>query len=348
MNLQSLFDSMIGGNRALQALCYPLSLLFGAVIRIRNALYDLGWLRIYQSKVKVISVGNIVAGGTGKTPLVIALAKELINRGHRVGILSRGYHSVAEESGRPLILSRGEGPLYGAADAGDEPVLISCRVPEAIVVVGADRIAGARDAIKEGADLILLDDGYQHRRLARDVDIACLNAQNPFGHGYLLPRGLLREPLTSLRRADFLVVNGEEDVDLSDYSLAPKVNCRLEAEYVLNPESEKKVSLSGKKVGLFCGIASPKRFTKTVESLGAKVIETHFVADHEAFNLAHLKEFATECQQKGASLLVCTEKDWARLGTLPDLSLPVYTVRAELKVTGSKKSWDQLLDYCSS
>ncbi len=190
------------GRRALLSPLTALSWSYGAAVRLRGALYDAGLLRAERVEgLRVISVGNLNVGGTGKTPAVLHLADLLVREGRKVGILTRGY---GRSSKVPLTFT-GAGPLPSVEDAGDEPLLLARRCPQARLFVGADRVAAAYRARDEyGLDTVLLDDGFQHRRLARDEDIVVVDEAVGLGNGHMLPRGPLREPRSSLRRATLL------------------------------------------------------------------------------------------------------------------------------------------------
>ena len=197
----------------IKAILLPLSWLYRFFIYCRNWLYDRGWMRRYVPPVPlVISVGNIVAGGTGKTPVTLMLAEVFYGR-FKPAILSRGYRSKAEKLVAPIFLCEGEGPLFPASYCGDEPYLFAKRLPKALVIVGRNRRKASVLAAKAGAQVILLDDGMQHRRLAKDFEVIVVDAGNPFGNGYFLPRGFLREELHALKRADLIFVNHLEHLE---------------------------------------------------------------------------------------------------------------------------------------
>ena len=179
------------------------ALLYGAAVRLRRRGYTaLGLAR--RAAVPVISVGNLTVGGTGKTTIVSWLVRELQDRGWHPAVVSRGYLGRAGRG--PLYVSRGQGPLVASDVSGDEPFLLASRLPGAVVVAGSDRVLGSRAAIEAGADVVILDDGFQHMRLARDVDLVLLDAHNPFGNYRLLPAGTLREPVSELRRAHAVII----------------------------------------------------------------------------------------------------------------------------------------------
>ena len=191
----------------LKILLLPISWIYQFFVACRNWAFDRGWVRRYTPPVPVvISIGNIVAGGTGKTPVTYLLAKEFYDE-VPLAILARGYRSKAENLSAPIVLSRGQGPMHPASYCGDEPFMLAQNLPKSFVFVGKDRHKASNMAAKAGVKLILLDDGMQHRRLARDFEVVVMDALDPFGQGYFLPRGLLREGLKSLSRADLIVLN---------------------------------------------------------------------------------------------------------------------------------------------
>jgi len=251
---------------------YLLSLAYGVGIKGRNLAYDYKWRGQHPSPVPVtISIGNIVSGGTGKTPVTKMLAKEFY-ASIPLAILSRGYRSTAEHLNMPVLLSAGNGPLFSAAHCGDEPVLLSRSLPKAYVIVGKNRCKGASMAAKAGAKIILLDDGMQHRRLERDFEVVVMHTSDLFGHGYFLPRGLLRDSVSSLKRAHLIIVNGVRDAIhfkevqkvLEKYITAPLVAVRNTPNFLHTSQMSKSPDLKGKKVALFCGIAHPEHFKATM------------------------------------------------------------------------------------
>lgn len=341
----------------------PFACLFRAILRIfswfyglfvgaRNWAYDHGWARKYTPPVPVvISVGNIVAGGTGKTPVTLMLAQEL----HQVAplaILSRGYRSKAENLSTPVTLSRGQGPLHPASYCGDEPYMLSMNVPKALVFVGKDRYKASNMAAKAGALLILLDDGMQHRSLSRDFEVVVIDALDPFGLGYFLPRGLLREGLGALSRADLIVLNHVKDHQhyqalcqkIGCYTCAPVVATKTEVAEIYDLKDQPhKQPLSGIKVGIFCGIAHPDYFAKTVRTQEAEIVGEYFIADHKEFDLEDLNRFAQKCKENGAEYLVCTEKDRVKLAEAVELSLPILWIRMRLGIVEGKSAWDAFI-----
>lgn len=312
----------------------------------RNWGYDKGYFcRYYPPVPLVISIGNIVAGGTGKTPVTLMIAKEFYPD-VPLAILSRGYKSRAEKMSKPVVLCKGEGPIHPAEYCGDEPYLLAQHLPKAHIIVGRNRYAASNIASHDGAKVILLDDGMQHRTLERDLEVVVVNALDAFGQGYFLPRGFLREDVRSLSRADLIIINRVSDIahfeevseKLIPYTKAPAVGTKMEVSEILDCNGNA-VSIAGKTVGIFCGIADPLQFKSTVESQGAHVVAHKFSADHEAIQPLVLEEFADTCHQKGADILVCTEKDYVKLSYWTKTSLPIVWLRMHLSIVAGEPNW---------
>lgn len=328
----------------LQAVLVPFSYLYFFAIRLRNMLYDKGFMGRTRCAIPVVSVGNIVVGGTGKTPLVLLLAKTLSSF-CRVAILSRGYRSKAEGAFPPLVLSRGAGPLHQAAICGDEAYLLASGVPEAIVIVGKHRKQAAKKAVEEGAQLILVDDGMQHRSLSRDIEIAVINNKNPLGGGYFLPRGFLRDDPKRLSKVDLIVVNGKEQSGWSIQNV-PTVVTHYQPIAILDL-NEKKIDIEkGTSVALFCGIGEPSRFVETVSQLGLHTVHTHFLADHEGISQKEMIRFVETAKKKGARWVLCTEKDRVKLDPVlqKHLPLPIGWVKCELMIQNNQEAWNKLIE----
>lgn len=311
---------------------------FGAVARLRGAAYGRGLLPVERVRCPVISVGNLAVGGRGKTPFTILLAQRLTKEGLRVAVLSRGYGREVAQKDPPLIVSEGAGPLLSAQLGGDEPVLIARRTSAAVVVCGS-RARAAQVAIQTlGAQILVLDDGFQHRQLARDLDIVLLDGQQPLANGRLLPAGPLREPPSALERADLLVLNrgGAAESAVTTGLLADKP--LLEVEVVasglgpLDGAVAAPSALSGRPVALLSAIARPHRFVRTVQSLGAKVTHQAHFSDHHRFSAQELEAFFSQAQASGAQLVVTTEKDAVRLPKAAELPMDVHCLFVEHRV----------------
>jgi tetraacyldisaccharide 4'-kinase len=273
-------------------LLLPLAWVYAAGAAARQA-----WTQPFRAAVPVICVGNLVAGGAGKTPVVLSLAARLAARGHAPHILSRGY------GGRLAGPVRVEGARHGAADVGDEPLLLAAAAP---TWVARDRVAGATAAIAAGATLLLLDDGLQNPRLAKTLSLAVVDGDAGFGNGRVLPAGPLREPLAhGLARADCVVLMGDDATGLTPMLAGKTV---LRARLV----AENAADFAGKTVIAFAGIGRPAKFFASLAAADARPIRRRSFADHHRYREGELIRLLAEAEAKGAQL-VTTAKDWVRL-----------------------------------
>ncbi|HEX8502432.1 MAG TPA: tetraacyldisaccharide 4'-kinase [Pyrinomonadaceae bacterium] len=320
----------------------PLGLLYGAVTRARLRLYRSGLLKTEGAGAPVVSVGNLTAGGTGKTPLVEWVARALAGEGLRACVLTRGY-GRADES-RRVVASDGERVLAEVSECGDEPRLLAERLlGAASVVCDRDRVGAARWARAElGAQVFVLDDGFQHLRIARDLDVVTLDATDPWGGGHLLPRGRLREPASALARADCVVITRAE--------LAEDLG-RLRAEVGRLAASGAQVLTSrvrtlrlvplgefgragregvGSPVAAFCAIGNPRAFFEHLRRDGFELSHTRAFADHHAYTAADADAVSRESARRGARALLTTAKDAVKLRGL-GFALPCYVVETGLE-----------------
>jgi tetraacyldisaccharide 4'-kinase len=301
------------------------SLCFRAGVACRSALFGAGLLAEERARVPVISVGNLTAGGTGKTPLVIALAQRLVDAGERVAVLARGYGAR-------------EGEL------NDELELVHARVPGARVHAGADRVSSAARAEADGATVILLDDGFQHRRLARDVNILVIDATDPWGTGFLLPRGLLREPIAAAARATDIVISrveqvAKERVEAIRLTLdragvrAPCATMTLAVSGIRRLGGGAPLEAAGKRVLLLSGIGNPQAFERTATQAGVRVEGAIALPDHHAFTLGDLSRAADEAKRLGVDAVLVTEKDAVKLEPLAaGLATPLYALAVDARL----------------
>ncbi len=334
-------------DRARLAALLPLEGLFRAAVAARGALYRAGMLRPAPAGVPVISVGNLSVGGAGKTPAAMAVAERLLARGRTVAVLSRGYGSGRQDA---RVVSDGKSLLLGAEEGGDEPVLMARRLPGVRVLCGPRRAELARLAVAQyGADALVLDDGFQHRALARDLDLVVLDASSPFGNGHCLPRGPNREPPSALRRAGLLWLSRVDQADAAELEglrrLARRLTGRAPVESrhaplaVLDGRLEPRDvprSLSGARVLLLSGLARPEGFRRTVEGLGASVVGERRYPDHHPFTEGELDEALSALVAAEGDWLLTTEKDAVRLpaGRAGDPRLRVLRVEAEIVAGG--------------
>lgn len=310
-------------------------LLYEAIVRGRNALYDRGRLRTHRLPCAVISVGNLTAGGSGKTPIVSHLTGTLREAGLRVGVLSRGYRGGGEH--RPALVADGRGLLLDAGAAGDEPYLIARDHPGVPVAVGADRVAAARLLMAAGPlDVVLLDDAFQHRRLERDLDLLLIDAADPWGNGRILPRGPLREPPGGMKRADAIVLTRSDGrvpeavraAAARHHPGVPVLHCRLAPRGFAGADGDRidLAALRGFAAFAFSGIARPARFEADLESLGLRLAGTRRFADHHRFAPDDLDAIAAAARACGAEILVTTEKDLVRIAVPPKEAPPLYAL----------------------
>jgi len=329
----------------LRLLAGIVSCAYSTVIQIRNFLYSRGLMKSFavtqaglkttdrtQQTVPVISIGNITAGGTGKTPMVIWLCNFLQNKNLKCAILTRGYKSANGQN--------------------DEPAILANNCPDAAVIVNPDRLEGAIEAVKKHrAQVLIMDDGFQHRKLHRDIDIVTIDATRPFGFGKMLPAGLLREPITSLRRANAAIItrsNLVSENDLSDLAdKLKKINPNMViAKAVHSPlyaisAGDKKIPLEllkGKTVFAFCGIANPEAFFAMLETLSVKVVGTGIYDDHYCYTIENVEQIQRQAKQAGAEMVITTEKDFNKIsrtgGNLAYLAVKIRFMAGEEQICG--------------
>ncbi|MBD0325911.1 MAG: tetraacyldisaccharide 4'-kinase [Pyrinomonadaceae bacterium] len=328
----------------------PLGALYGIAMRARRALYRKGVLRVHTLGAPVISVGNITTGGTGKTPLVEWLARVLAVENRRPCILTRGYGRI-DENARVLV-SDGENVLADVAAAGDEPRLLAERLRGvAAVISDADRVAAASWALENlRVDLFILDDGFQHLRVARDLNIVAVDATNPWGGGRLLPYGRLREPVRELARADCCVITrarqaADIDVLREDVKrlsrgrpvfLSHTRTIGLRKAEAANDvyETSRRLLLpvieAPEKVAAFCALGNPRAFFSQLQTDGFTLNYTRAFSDHHAYTQSDIEALEREAQARGAEALLTTAKDAVKLQAL-NFQLPCYVVEVELE-----------------
>jgi tetraacyldisaccharide 4'-kinase len=328
-----------GSDRVLRALLMPASAAYGAAVSLRNALYDAGWLAVTRVPARVVSVGNLTVGGTGKTPAALWLARELSRRGHRVALVARGYRKRR----RGVVVVGTEGvPLVSPEDGGDEAAMLARRFCGPVLTGERRADAAAAACARFGADTLVLDDGFQHRALARDADLV-LVADDPAARR-LLPAGSRREPLRALARARAALVVGDGDPGWPP--LPPDIACfrgRVRPESLVRADgtawSEESIAaLAGTPVVAVAGVARPERFVRTLDQCGARVVRTIFFPDHHAYGEA---EIAALSDAARAGLLVTTEKDLVKLAGRAGME-GTRAVRVSLEVDDGGRLLDLL------
>jgi len=337
----------------------PAEGLFRLGAAVRSAWYRSGWAAVARAGAPVISVGNVAIGGAGKTPATAVIALRLQARGRRVAILSRGYGAIR---GDPRLVSDGENVLLGAAEAGDEPALLARRLPGVAVLCGPRRAELARRAVEElHADALLLDDGFQHRALARDLDVVLLDAANPFGNGRLLPAGPNREPPSALRRAGLVWLSRVDQADgpagaatlerlralAREATGREPVESRHAPDELLDGALGRSLGLEalrGHRVLLLSGLARPGSFRRTVEGLGAEVVAERRHPDHHRFTAAEVREALDAAARAGCTRVVTTEKDAVRLPAAEARDPRLAVVRISAEIVRGAEGLDAALD----
>ena len=322
-------------------LLLPFSYIYGVIGWVRNLCYRIGCFSSYRSELPVVSVGNLAVGGTGKTPVVDWLVKEFKKQGHHPAIISRGF--AGNFTGSVGIVSAGEGILMSPAECGDEPYLLAKRNPACPVLIAKKRSNAIKQLEQMGrVDLIILDDGFQHLAVRRDVDLVLLDATSPLGNGKPLPAGNLREFPGALKRADFLLMTrstGEHhqffrgiEVFESSHQFAA-IAVSLDGQRV--PVSQ----LKNLKCLAFAGIADPGNFFASLEKIGLNLEEQLPLADHVTYQNQVLNKLNHAAA--GVDALITTEKDAVKLS--PDMfELPCYQIALEIKINRSEDFFDRL------
>jgi tetraacyldisaccharide 4'-kinase len=322
---------------------------YSLIVRLHNFLYSKRWLEIHTADVPVISIGNITAGGTGKTPLVIWICRFLQNKNVPCAILTRGYKTHTKKR--------------GTSDEGratrDEPAILTESCPQAKIIVNPNRAEAAAEAVdKFGAKVLIMDDGFQHRRLHRDLDIVTIDGTCPFGYGKLLPAGLLREPVASLRRADAAVLTRCDQISKSELSRIEKKLQLINPDMVIaksihNPICAKTMTgkkitieqLKDKKIFAFCGIGNPDAFLNTVRNTGANLVGSKIYNDHYHYTDSDIDDIHNQANRLEADLILSTQKDHTQYAIRnTQYELPFAYLAVEIKILAGEDKLKQLIE----
>ena len=333
---------------ALRSLLWPASLLFHLLVRLRAWLYGRGILRQRRLQGVVLSVGNLTVGGTGKTPMVLWLAQRLIAEGKRVAILTQGYRGF-----------RGPASWFPQSKQNtreglsDELCLLRTRLGDRVEFgVGADRYSHGCQLHERGVDWFVLDDGFQHLRLARDVDIVLIDATEPFGGGRLLPAGGLREPKSALPRADIVVITRSSHARAVEATVrrsthAPIFYAQVECEDILpfmgNVPQQSEVDWREKKLFAFSAVGNPAAFFSDLRRWGMQLAGQASYRDHHWYTRRDVEQLERRAQAAGAQAFICTEKDLFNLAGIPFQVLPALYCRVALKISEADKFWQAIL-----
>ncbi|MDX2110477.1 MAG: tetraacyldisaccharide 4'-kinase [Verrucomicrobiota bacterium] len=342
-----------------------LSWLFNGIVLARQWLYKQRILQNHHLGCLVIVVGNLTVGGTGKTPVVEKLARSLNERGRKVAILSRGYKSRSEsmtakwwrllthrDAPPPKIVSDGKTVFLNAEIAGDEPFMLARNLPGVVVLVDKDRVKAGIYAIKKfQADTLILDDGFQYFALKDHLQLLMIDKTNPFGNGQLLPRGILREPVSHLKRASYIFFTKSDGV--SDPELEAQVRefkpdadiieCTHRPQYLHAVHGSERMpldSLKGRKIAAFCGIATPESFERFLTGFGATIVASKWFMDHHFYQRDELESFFAQARAAGADWILTTEKDAVRIEPSVASALPLFYLRVEIALLRGVKDFD--------
>lgn len=332
-----------------------LAIFYAFGIHMINLLYDRGCIKQQKLSCKAISIGNMTVGGTGKTPLVIMLANLLRHRGLKPAVLSRGYGGKSRQC--TLVVSDGRNILASSGEAGDEPMLIGRLASGIPVIVGKDRASSGRYAVNNfGTDVVILDDGFQHRELFRDMDIVLLDSIAPFGNGFILPAGPLREPAGSLKRADLILLTR---ADSRERPLAERLRRLYPGKPVLASRhipielisgDRKNVFqldyIKGKNVYAFAGIGDPNSFRDMITSLGGSLVFLIEYPDHYEYTAEDVDHISYNARQSLADIILTTEKDGIRLEGYKEFCSRLLLLRIEIEIIPDSKDLEDVLrDY---
>jgi tetraacyldisaccharide 4'-kinase len=334
-------------NRAATVALAPMSGIYGIFVKARNACYRRGIFRTQHVGVPVVSIGNLTSGGTGKTPLVEWTARELAALGRQVCVLTRGYGR--DNPGRRVVASNGKELLANAAQTGDEAFMLAEKLMgEAAVICDADRASAARWAIENlGSNVFVLDDAFQHQRIARNLNILAVDATNPWGNRRCLPSGILREPLSELSRADCVIITRADSPgsgQLQDeiekiHPGMPVLLSRMKHTELREVRADSAIMDSDETrslpFGAFCGIGNAESFFNLLRREGYAVSYKRSFRDHYKFSQADVSEVVREAEAKGAQALLTTSKDATKLRSL-DFGLPCYAAEIEIEIDNAE------------
>jgi tetraacyldisaccharide 4'-kinase len=330
-----------------------LSVAYRAALALRETAYRWRLLRTGRLPCPVVSVGNLTLGGSGKTPTVELVVRTLQEMGAAPAVVSRGYGRTTR--GVQVVADR-DGVHVAAHAAGDEPLLLAERLPGVPVVVGENRYEAGRVAVERcGATALVLDDGFQHRTLAKDLEIVVVQGRAPWGNARVFPRGMLREPLSALARAHVVVVTnpaGGEAMQAVTATVgrfnrsAPVLSARYRLQDAIETRSGRRVpiaELAGRRLVGFAGLGSPEGFADTLDAAAVRRVGFVEFPDHHWFTPRDLDELARDARAAGAQGLITTEKDWVRVRDLPRLALPLWVLPVRLVIESGLETWQRKL-----
>ena len=339
--------------------------------QFRLWMYDKRVIRSHALGCLVVSIGNLSCGGTGKTPVVEVFARSLSNQGRHVAILSRGYRSRRRSLGErlvqifrsqkiempPKVVSDGRNLLLNSEYAGDEPYMLASNLRDVAVLVDKDRVKSALWAVDRfRSDVIILDDGFQYLMLKSHINIVLVDSTNPFGNGHVLPRGILREPIKNIRRADYIFLTKSDGshklCHLKNFlrrhnRRAEIIECCHKPQHLVRMFSgggrEPLSRLKNARVAALSAIACPASFEGFLEQLGAKLVLRDHYADHHRYTQQEIIDFVNQAKAAGAEFIVTTEKDAVRIPRLDRCDVPLYYLRIQIDILSGRESFDQCI-----
>ncbi|MDA3797627.1 MAG: tetraacyldisaccharide 4'-kinase [Kiritimatiellae bacterium] len=356
------------GTRVLLTISRGMSHCFKGIILFRHYLYDQRILRTDFPGCQVISIGNLTVGGTGKTPVVELIAKTLASKNRKIAILSRGYKkkepafsekiinklTFQEKKTPPRVVSDGKEIFLDYTQSGDEPFMLANNLKGVAVLVDKDRVKSKKHAIKEfDCDTLILDDGFQHLALQHSTEIVLVDTTNPYGNGYMLPRGILREPFSNIKRADYIFLTkstGDNQYLIDEirvYNTKAKIiECRHAPRYLENiytKEIEPLEFLKAKRIIAMSGIASPKGFEKLLENFGALLMAKKRFTDHHRYTQKEITNIINLAEEKGCEAIITTEKDTVRCDHMEQCNTPIYFLRVDIEILKGQEHFDEII-----
>ena len=359
------YDRAMCGVLFFASRCYRMGTQF------RLWLYDKRVIRPHALGCLVVSIGNLSCGGTGKTPVVEVFARSLSSKGRKVAILSRGYRSKKRSmlskmiqmfrsqkiEVPPKVVSNGRDLLLNSEYAGDEPYMLASNLRDVAVLVDKDRVKSGGYAIDRfHTDVIILDDGFQYLMLRPHINIVLVDSTDPFGNGHVLPRGILREPIQNIRRADYIFLTKSDGSHKIEHlkrfirrhtKRAEIIECCHKPQYLVKlfsgGEKEPLSKLKGLRVAALSAIARPESFEGFLRQLGAELILADHYADHHRYTQQELIDFVNQAKSAGAEIIVTTEKDAVRMPRLDRCDVPIYYLRIQIDILSGRESFDQCI-----
>lgn len=317
------------------------SVIYRSAVAARNIGYNTGLLKSCAADVPVISVGNLTTGGTGKTPLVVWLCRRLHEKGRRCAVLTRGYKTADGE-------------------IRDEPAILKKACPDARVLVNPDRVAAAEQAVRKfAADVLIMDDGFQHRRLRRDLDILAVDATCPFGYGRLLPAGLLREPPRAIRRAHAVIITRYDQITPLQIDRLERQIMRIKSDIVVAKAIHQHPCARGtgattcsmddlkkERIFAFCGIGNPEAFLKRLREQGLNIAGKRIFNDHYNYSESDFVDIQHAANAANATMILATEKDWVKTALMAKKfnELPFLYLAVALEFVAGVDKIDALID----